>query len=91
VSPIGQRASNDDRLRIVAELEQHTVDGRLSLDEFSSRVEQVYRAATHADLALITGDLPRPARARHDQWYLLGAMVLSIATIAALAFSLKLW
>ena len=57
-----------------------------------SRVEQVYAAATHADLARITGGPgPWPARARHDQWYLLGAMALSIATIAALAFSLKLW
>jgi hypothetical protein len=41
-------------------------DGRLSLDEFTNRVDQVYRATTQADLVRITDDLPRPARSRHD-------------------------
>jgi hypothetical protein len=91
VAGIGERASNDDRMQVVADLQQHTVDGRLNLEEFSSRVDQVYRAATHADLARITGDLPRPVRARNDHWYLLLAMVAAIATIAALALSLKYW
>jgi hypothetical protein len=39
----------------VSELERHTADGRLTLDEFSERVGRVYGAATHADLAEITG------------------------------------
>ena len=91
MTSIGQRASDDDRMRIVAELEQHTADGRLTLDEFTSRVDRVYRAATHADLAQITGDLPRPVRASNDQRHLLVAMAIAIATIAVLALSLRLW
>jgi hypothetical protein len=91
VSPIGQRASDDDRSRVVAELERHTADGRLSLDEFSDRVDQVYRAATHDDLARITGDLPRPVPARNDHWHLLVAIAVAIATIAGLALSLRFW
>jgi hypothetical protein len=91
VSPIGQRASHEDRLRVVADLERHTVDGRLSLEEFTSRVDQVYRATTHADLTRITGDLPAIVRPRHDHWYLLVAMVLAVATIAGLALTLRYW
>jgi hypothetical protein len=88
---MGQRASNDDRMRVVAELEQHTAEGRLTLDEFTSRVDQVYRSATHAELAQITGDLPRPVPARNDQRHLLLALAIAIATIAVLALSLRLW
>ena len=91
MSPIGQRASDDDRTRVVAELEQHTADGRLSLDEFTSRVDQVYRAVTHDDLARITGDLPRPVPVRNDQRHLFVAIVVAVATIAVLALSLRLW
>ena len=91
MSTIGPRASDDDRMRVVADLEQHTMEGRLNLDEFTSRVDQVYRAATHADLARITGDLPRPVRARNDQRHLLIALVAAIAVIAVLALSLRLW
>ena len=96
MSPIGQRASDDDRMRVVAELERHTADGRLSLDEFSDRVDQVYRAATHDELARITGDLPRPdpprpVPARNDHWHLLVAIVVAIATIGGLALSLRFW
>jgi hypothetical protein len=91
VASPGERASDDDRQRVVADLQRHTVAGRLSLDEFTSRVDQVLRATTHGDLTRITGDLPRPVPTRRDHWYLLVAMVLSVATIAVLALSLKFW
>jgi len=91
VSPLGQRASDDDRMRVVAELEQHTAEGRLSLDEFTSRVDRVYRSVTHDELARITGDLPRPVRVRNDQRHLVIALVAAVATIAVLALSLRLW
>ncbi len=84
----GLRASDDDRRRIVSELERHTADGRLTLDEFSERVGRVYGAATHADLAQITHDLPAAAPPRvpahPDPRPLMLAFVLAAVTIAVL-------
>jgi Domain of unknown function (DUF1707) len=92
----GLRASDDDRRRVVDELELHTADGRLTLDEFSERVRLVYSAATHADLARVTHDLPAvtpqplasPSRGEPRQ--LLIAMVLAIVTIAVLGMLLAI-
>jgi hypothetical protein len=82
----GLRASDDDRRRVIAALERHTAAGRLSLDEFSDRAGQVYAAATHGELALITHDLPRDdPPAEPGQRQLLVALVLAAATIAVLA------
>jgi uncharacterized protein DUF1707 len=80
------RASDDDRRRVVSELERHTADGRLSLDEFSERVTRVYTAATHGDLARITQDLPETSTVQNigDHRYLLIAFVLALVTIVAL-------
>ncbi len=83
----GLRASDDDRRRVVSELERHTADGRLTLDEFSERVGRVYGATTHADLAEIIHDLPQPPapRAAHpDPRPLLLAFVLAAITILVL-------
>ncbi|MEV1333496.1 DUF1707 domain-containing protein [Micromonospora costi] len=57
------RASDDDRQRVVAELQGHTAAGRLTLDEFSDRVGAVWNARTLGDLAALTRDLPAPAGA----------------------------
>jgi DUF1707 SHOCT-like domain len=88
VTHAGLRASDDDRRRVVSELERHTADGRLTLDEFSERVGRVYGAATHADLAAITHDLPAapsPRLPAHpDPRPLLLAFVLAAVTIAVL-------
>ena len=91
MSPIGERASDDDRLRVVAELERHTAEGRLSLDEFSSRVDRVYQAITQADLSHITRDLPVAVRPRNDHWHLMLAMAVAVVTLVGLALSLRLW
>lgn len=55
---VQMRASDDDRQRVIAALQRHTAVGRLSLDEFSERVGQVYSARTLGDLATVTRDLP---------------------------------
>ncbi|WBB66453.1 DUF1707 domain-containing protein [Micromonospora sp. WMMD812] len=55
------RASDDDRHRVVAQLQGHTEAGRLTLDEFSDRVGAVWAARTLGDLAALTRDLPAPA------------------------------
>jgi hypothetical protein len=61
VTDPGLRASDADRQRVVAALERHTSAGRLTLDEFSDRVGQVFAAATLGELAIVTRDLPSDA------------------------------
>jgi hypothetical protein len=58
------RASDDDRQRVIAVLQEHTEAGRLSLDEFSERVGEAYAARTLADLAAVTRELPVAHSAR---------------------------
>jgi class 3 adenylate cyclase len=52
-----------DRDRTVAQLREHVVEGRLTLDEFSDRVGSALSARTRADLVAVMADLPqaRPA------------------------------
>lgn len=52
------RASDSDRQQVVADLQRHTEQGRLSLDEFSERVGAAYTARTLGELATVTRDLP---------------------------------
>ena len=52
------RASDQDRARTVAALERHTGAGRLTLDEFTERVDAVCAARTLAELGAVVGDLP---------------------------------
>ncbi|GLW05613.1 hypothetical protein Misp01_07430 [Microtetraspora sp. NBRC 13810] len=52
------RASDGDRERVAAELREHCADGRLTIDEFHERLDQVFRSKTHAELQLLTADLP---------------------------------
>jgi Domain of unknown function (DUF1707) len=52
------RVSDADREQAVAVLRQHLLAGRLTLDEFSERVEAALRARVGADLARVQEDLP---------------------------------
>ena len=79
------RASDDDRMRVVADLERHTAAGRLSLDEFSDRVTRALAAPTHADLAAVTRDLPVEPRDHATSRQLLVAFLIAVATLVALA------
>jgi hypothetical protein len=58
VSNPGLRASDADRERLVDELEQHTIAGRLTTDEFEQRTGQAYEAKTVAELERLRQDLP---------------------------------
>jgi hypothetical protein len=63
--PPALRAADADRERVVASLRDHLVTGRLTLDEFSERVDAAHAARTIAELDELVGDLPggaRPAR-----------------------------
>ncbi|GAA0386844.1 hypothetical protein Acor_25560 [Acrocarpospora corrugata] len=52
------RASDGDRERVAAALREHMVEGRLDVDEFNERLEQVYKSRTYGELAVVTSDLP---------------------------------
>jgi hypothetical protein len=54
----GLRASDADREQLVDELEQHTIDGRLTTDEFEQRTGQAYEAKTVGELEALRRDLP---------------------------------
>ena len=53
------RIADSDRDGAVAQLSKHAGDGRLTLDEFEARVEEVYAARTYADLRSVFVGLPR--------------------------------
>jgi hypothetical protein len=53
------RVSDDDRDRVVVELREHLLAGRLTLEEFSARVETALRARVGRDLVLVQQDLPQ--------------------------------
>jgi class 3 adenylate cyclase len=52
------RIADADRDRTIDLLRQHCSDGRLTLDEFSERVEVVLAARTGSDLEAVMADLP---------------------------------
>jgi hypothetical protein len=57
------RVSDADRERAVSLLREHTVAGRLTLEELSERVERAYAARTEGELAGVTADLPETTTA----------------------------
>jgi DNA-binding beta-propeller fold protein YncE len=52
------RASHADRERVIAALRAAFVQGRLTKDEFDSRVGRVLGSRTYAELAALTADIP---------------------------------
>ncbi len=52
------RASDDDRERTVSLLREHHAAGRLTLEEFSERLDKAYAAKTLGDLDELMSDLP---------------------------------
>ena len=52
------RASSADRERAIDVLKAGFAEGRLDQDEYSDRVELVYRSKTYSELAVLVGDLP---------------------------------
>jgi hypothetical protein len=55
------RASDADRERAVAVLREHAAEGRLTLEEFTERIDAAYRATTQQDLDELGRDLPTAA------------------------------
>jgi hypothetical protein len=58
------RFAESDREAVAARLRDAHADGRLTYQEFSERLDDLYRATTYADLAPIVADLRQPGPAR---------------------------
>jgi hypothetical protein len=56
----GMRASDNDRWRVQARLNDAFAEGRLDRDEWDQRATALSGAVTYADLDRLTADLPRP-------------------------------
>lgn len=52
------RASDAEREQVVAELREHAAQGRLTLEEFSQRIDEAYGAKTLAELEDVKRELP---------------------------------
>ena len=61
--------SDADRNAVVRQLQRHTADGRLSIDEFTERVEETYRARTTSELQAVLRNLPRATPLVHPTSY----------------------
>ena len=60
------RASDAERDATVERLRDAAGEGRLTLEEFSDRMEQATAARTRTELDRLVTDLPAANRARHD-------------------------
>jgi class 3 adenylate cyclase len=58
--PLGARLSDQDRERVVEILKTSCSDGRLTLDEFTERVDVAYQAVALRDVVPVLADLPHP-------------------------------
>jgi len=94
------RIADADRERAISQLSKHAGDGRLMLEEFEARVEQVYAARTNAELRPVFRDLPsndNGSHARAKRSYARGrfrleAFVLLLALVFVMAaFSVGPW
>ena len=63
-SPDTIRVSDTDRNRVIELLKQHTADGRLTLEEFETRVDETLAARTGSELRMVLRELPVPDRVR---------------------------
>jgi Domain of unknown function (DUF1707) len=78
-----ERASDDEREQAVASLRDHLLAGRLTLEEFSARVEHAYGAVVRSDLDRVRSDLPAPdglpaARAKRRATRVTGALLAHV-------------
>lgn len=56
------RAGDADREQVAARLREAHVEGRLDVDELTTRLDVAYRAKTFGELQAVTADLPPPRK-----------------------------
>ena len=61
------RAADTDRTAVAEVLGRALHEGRLTVEEYDTRLAAAYAARTHADLAVLTADLPTPAPEREGK------------------------
>ena len=57
-------ASDAEREHHAELLREHAAQGRITVDELDERLDRVYAARTHGELAPVVADLPAPQRPR---------------------------
>jgi hypothetical protein len=57
-TPLPPRASDDDRERVARRLRDSSIEGRISLDTYSRRLDQAYEARSREELGDLVADLP---------------------------------
>jgi len=84
--------SDAERERSVEELRRHLEEGRLTVDEFSGRVDAAYAARTRGELARVLSQLParqaEPALPRRPSLALLAARQAGYSAVVILVCSL---
>jgi hypothetical protein len=91
------RAGDADRQQVVADLQRHYVDGRLSTDELSERVDRALAARTFGELDSLLSDLPAEARAPEtprESWltpFVTFPGVLLVGMVAILVITWLIW
>jgi hypothetical protein len=60
------RASDAERDHVVTRLRDASVEGRLTLEEFTDRMTSAFEARTHGELDELVRDLPAPAAAERQ-------------------------
>jgi Domain of unknown function (DUF1707) len=78
----GLRAADSDREQVIEQLREHCAAGRLTLDEFEARLEEVWAARTYRDLHWVSRELPRLERRPSWAGLPIGRHVLANALVA---------
>ena len=68
MAPHALRVGDAERDAAAADLGEHYVDGRLTLDELHERLSAVFSAKTYGQLTRIMSDLPRLRRPAAPAW-----------------------
>jgi FHA domain/Domain of unknown function (DUF1707) len=63
-TPLPLRPSEADRARVARELRAGSVDGRLSIDTFSERIDRIFTARSRTELDSLVADLKPPGATR---------------------------
>ncbi len=94
----GLRISDADREQAAADLSNHYAEGRLTHDEHAERLDAVWTARTHADLAPIFEDLPSARTTAgldvtwprgHRRWH--GVPILAVLAVLIVLSVLTTW
>ena len=87
------RVSDADRQAVIDQLSRHTGEGRLTLDEFEARVDEVLEAKKSAELQHALRELPtrKPVAAHHRSFAPVQRLVGMLAILVGLAFIVGPW